>query len=138
MQRLVAFDVGDKRIGIAVSDALGITAQPVETYHRAGGADKDAAYLISVARKYLPCKLIFGLPRNMDGSYGEQAEKVRRFAAKVTALWDGEFDFYDERLTTMAARRILLDADISRSKQKKVIDKLAATVILEGYMQSHS
>lgn len=138
MQRLVAFDVGDKRIGIAVSDALGITAQPVETYHRAGGADKDAAYLISVAKKYVPCKLIFGLPRNMDGSYGEQAEKVRRFAAKVTALWDGEYDFYDERLTTMAARRILLDADISRMKQKKVIDKLAATVILEGYMQSHT
>lgn len=138
MQRLVAFDVGDKRIGIAVSDPLGITAQPVETYHRAGGAEKDAEYLISVAKKYAPCKLVFGLPRNMDGSCGEQAEKVRRFAARVIALWDGEYDFYDERLTTMAARRILLDADISRMKQKKVIDKLAATVILEGYMQSHS
>ena len=138
MQRLVAFDVGDKRIGIAVSDALGITAQPVETYHRAGGAEKDAAYLVSVAQKYAPCRLVFGMPRNMDGSYGEQSEKVKRFAERVLALWDGEYDFYDERLTTMAARRILLDADISRNKQKKVIDKLAATVILEGYMQSHS
>lgn len=137
MQRIVAFDVGDKRIGIAVSDALGITAQPIETYHRAGGAQKDADYLVSVAKKYIPCKIIFGLPRNMDGTYGEQAEKVKSFAAKVIALWNGEYDFYDERLTTMAARRVLLDADISRMKQKKVIDKLAATVILEGYMQSH-
>ena len=137
MERLLAFDVGDKRIGIAVSDPLGITAQPVETYHRGGGAEKDAAYLISVAEKYRPCKLIFGMPRNMDGTYGEQAEKVKKFAGRVLALWDGEHDFYDERLTTMAARRVLLDADISRNKQKKVIDKLAATVILEGYMQAH-
>lgn len=137
MQRLVAFDVGDARIGIAVSDALGITAQPVETYHRGASTKKDAEYLVSVAKKYAPCKLVFGMPRNMDGSYGEQAEKVKRFAEKVLALWGGEHDFYDERLTTMAARRPLLEADISRGKQKKVIDKLAATIILEGYMQSH-
>ncbi len=137
MQRILAFDVGDKRIGVAVSDALGITAQPVETYHRKGGAQKDAEYLLELAKKYAPCMLLFGMPRNMDGSYGEQSEKVKKFAEKVLEGWDGPYDFYDERLTTMAARRVLLDADISRGKQKKVIDKLAAVVILQGYMESH-
>ena len=81
--------------------------------------------------------LLFGMPRNMDGSYGEQSEKVKKFAEKVLEGWDGEYAFYDERLTTMAARRVLLDADISRGKQKKVIYKLAAVVILQGYMESH-
>lgn len=135
MQRILAFDVGDKRIGVAVSDLLGITAQPVETYTRCGNTEKDVNYLLSLANKYAPCKLLFGLPRNMDGSYGEQAEKVQKFAGRVLEKWEGEHDFYDERLTTMAARRVLLDADISRSKQKKVIDKLAAVVILQGYME---
>ena len=83
MQRILAFDVGDKRIGVAVSDALGITAQPVETYHRSGGAQKDAEYLLTLAKKYAPCMLLFGMPRNMDGSYGEQSEKVKKFAEKV-------------------------------------------------------
>ena len=137
MKRILAFDVGDKRIGVAVSAALGITAQPVETYHRKGGAEKDAEYLLSLARKYSPCMLLFGLPRNMDGTYGEQAEKVKRFAQRVLDNWDGEHAFYDERLTTMAARRVLLDADISREKRKQVIDKMAAVVILQGYMESH-
>ena len=114
MQRILAFDVGDRRIGVAVSDALGITAQPVETYHRKGGAEKDAEYLLNLARKYAPCTLLFGLPRNMDGTYGEQAEKVKKFA-----------------------RRVLLDADVSREKRKQVIDKMAAVVILQGYMESH-
>ena len=136
MKRILAFDVGDKRIGIAVSDALGITAQPVETYHRKGGTDKDVEYLLSLAKKYSPCQLLFGLPRNMDGTYGEQADKVKRFAQKIIDRWDGEYAFYDERLTTMAARRVLLDADISREKRKQVIDKMAAVVILQGYMES--
>ncbi|MDD3400269.1 MAG: Holliday junction resolvase RuvX [Eubacteriales bacterium] len=137
MQRILALDVGDKRIGVAVSDLLGVTAQPVETYHRVGSQKKDVAYIIELTKRYAPCKLLFGLPRNMDGSYGEQAEKVRHFAQLVVSEFDGEHDFYDERLTTMAARRVLLDADVSRSKQKKVIDKLAAVVILQGYMDSN-
>ena len=73
----------------------------------------------------------------MDGTYGEQAEKVKKFAQRLIDQWDGPYDFYDERLTTMAARRVLLDADISREKRKQVIDKMAAVVILQGYMESH-
>ena len=90
MQRILAFDVGDRRIGVAVSDALGITAQPVETYHRKGGAEKDAEYLLDLAKRYAPCTLLFGLPRNMDGTYGEQAEKVKKFAQRLIDQWDGE------------------------------------------------
>ena len=94
MKRILAFDVGDKRIGVAVSDALGITAQPVETYHRKGGAEKDAEYLLALAKKYAPCTLLFGLPRNMDGTYGEQAEKVKRFAQRLIDRWEGDYAFY--------------------------------------------
>lgn len=136
MQRILAFDVGDKRIGIAVSDPLGYTAQGLETYARKDELDKDVTYLLSVAERYRPVKLLFGMPRNMNGSYGFQSEKVRAFADAVLAKWDGEHDFYDERLTTAAAERLLLDADVSRSKRRKVIDKMAAVVILQGYLET--
>ncbi|MBR5805007.1 MAG: Holliday junction resolvase RuvX [Clostridia bacterium] len=135
-QRFLAFDVGDRRIGIAVSDLLGITAQPVETYTRTDDEERDIRYLLSVAEKYAPVRLVFGMPRNMNGTYGPQAEKVKAFAGKLLEHWDGEFDFYDERLTTVTAERILLEADVSRKKRKKVVDKIAAVVILQGYMDS--
>ena len=135
-QRFLAFDVGDRRIGIAVSDLLGITAQPVETYTRTDDEERDILYLLSVAEKYAPVRLVFGMPRNMNGTYGPQAEKVKAFAGKLLEHWDGEFDFYDERLTTVTAERILLEADVSRKKRKKVVDKIAAVVILQGYMDS--
>ncbi|HPF53509.1 MAG TPA: Holliday junction resolvase RuvX [Clostridia bacterium] len=134
MIRILALDVGEKRIGVAVSDALGISAQGVETYTRQN-RDKDVEHILELAKRYSPCKLLFGLPRNMDGSYGPQAEKIQRFADRILESWDGEHDFYDERMTTMAASRVLLDADVSRAKRKTVIDKLAAVVILQGYME---
>ena len=136
MERILALDVGDKRIGIAVSDPLGITAQWLETYVRKD-EEQDVAHILALARQYAPVKLLFGLPRNMDGSYGFQAEKVRAFAEAVLKEWDGEHDFYDERLTTAAAERVLLDADVSRKKRRGVIDKLAAVVILQGYLETH-
>lgn len=135
--RTLALDVGDRRIGIAVSDALGITAQGLETYRRTESVKKDVAYILSLVAKYAPCRLLLGLPMNMNGTVGEQGEKVRRFADAISKEWDGEIVFFDERLTTMTARRVLLDADVSRTKQKQVIDKLAAVVILQGYMESH-
>ncbi len=135
-QRFLAFDVGDRRIGIAASDLLGITAQPVETYTRTDDEEKDIRYLLSLAEKYAPVRLVFGMPRNMNGTYGPQAEKVRAFAEKMLEHWDGEYDFYDERLTTVTAERVLLEADVSRKKRKKVVDKIAAVVILQGYMDS--
>ena len=76
------------------------------------------------------------MPRNMDGSYGMQAQKVRAFADAVLADWDGSHDFYDERLTTMSAQRVLIDADMSRKRRKQVVDKIAAVIILQGYLDS--
>ncbi|HWR23607.1 MAG TPA: Holliday junction resolvase RuvX [Feifaniaceae bacterium] len=136
MQRILALDVGDKRIGVAVSDPLGYTAQGLETYTRRETLEQDVDYILTLAERYRPVRLLFGMPRNMDGSYGFQSEKVRAFADAVLEKWDGEHDFYDERLTTAAAERVLLDADVSRKKRRQVIDKMAAVVILQGYMET--
>lgn len=135
MQRILALDVGDKRIGVAVSDPLGYTAQGLETYTRRT-PEQDVEYILNLAERYRPVKLLFGMPRNMDGSYGFQSEKVRAFADTVLERWDGEHGFFDERLTTAAAERVLLDADVSRKKRRQVIDKMAAVVILQGYMET--
>ncbi len=138
MERILALDVGDRRIGIAVSDPLGLTAQGIETYRRADNdPEADARYILSVAERYRPVLLLFGLPRNMDGSYGFQSEKVREFSEIVLRSWDGRHDFYDERLTTVRAEKILLEGNVRREKRKQVIDKMAACIILEGYLESH-
>lgn len=135
--RYFAIDVGDKRIGLAVSDALGITAQGLETYNRTGDTARDAEYIRNYARKYAPCRLVFGIPRNMDGSYGSACDKVRAFADAVLEGWDGEHDFYDERLSTVVAERAMYEADFNWKKRRKVVDKMAAQVILQGYLELH-
>ena len=137
MRRVLALDVGDKRIGVAVSDPLGITAQGLETYTRTGDTEKDAEHIAELAKKYEPVKLLFGMPRNMDGSYGFQSEKVKEFAQAVLKVWDGEHAFFDERLTTVSAERVLVEADMDWRKRRKVVDKLAATIILQGYLDSN-
>lgn len=135
--RYFAVDVGDKRVGLAVSDALGITAQGLETYTRMGDEKKDAAYVREYALKYAPCRIVFGLPRNMDGSCGFACEKVRCFAELVLEGWEGEHDFYDERLSTAYAERALYEAEMNWKKRRRVIDKMAAQVILQGYLELH-
>ena len=137
MRRVLALDVGDKRIGVAVSDPLGITAQGLETYTRTGDTEKDVEHIAELAKKYEPVRLLFGMPRNMDGSYGFQSEKVKEFAQAVLKVWDGEHAFFDERLTTVSAERVLVEADMDWRKRRKVVDKLAATIILQGYLDSN-
>ena len=137
MRRVLALDVGDKRIGVAVSDPLGITAQGLETYTRTGDTETDAEHIAELAKKYEPVRLLFGMPRNMDGSYGFQSEKVKEFAQAVLKVWDGEHAFFDERLTTVSAERVLVEADMDWRKRRKVVDKLAATIILQGYLDSN-
>ena len=137
MLRILAFDVGEKRIGVAVSDLLGITAQGVETYSRSDNLEQDVKHLLQLAESYRPVKLLFGMPRNMDGSYGMQADYTRAFADAVLAQWDGEYAFQDERLTTASARRMLIEADMRRDKRKQVIDKVAAVLILQSYLDAH-
>ena len=137
MRRVLALDVGDKRIGVAVSDPLGITAQGLETYTRTGDTEKDVEHIAELAKKYEPVRLLFGMPRNMDGSYGFQSEKGKEFAQAVLKVWDGEHAFFDERLTTVSAERVLVEADMDWRKRRKVVDKLAATIILQGYLDSN-
>ena len=137
MQRVLALDVGEKRIGLAVSDPLGITAQGLPTYVRRGDIQEDVRHIAALADSYRPVKLVFGMPRNMDGSYGRQAAYTEAFAEQVLAAWDGEHDFFDERLTSKSAERVLIEADLSRAKRKTVIDKLAAVIILQGYLDAH-
>ena len=136
-ERVLALDLGDRRIGSAVSDPLGWTAQGLENYtRRDDDLQADIRHILEIAERYKPVRLLFGMPRNMDGSYGMQAQKVRAFADAVLAEWDGDHDFYDERLTTMSAQRVLIDADLSRKRRKQVVDKLAAVIILQGYLDS--
>ena len=138
MKRVLAIDVGDKRIGLAISDPLGITAQGLETYTRAkDDPAADADYIVEMAKRYKPVRLLFGMPRNMDGSYGFASDKVKVFASLVLERWDGEHAFQDERLTTASARRVLLEADMRRDKRKQVIDKVAAVLILQSYLDAH-
>ncbi len=137
MLRILAFDVGERRIGVAVSDLLGITAQGVETYTRSDNLEQDVKHLLQLAESYRPVKLLFGMPRNMDGSYGMQADITREFADAVLTHWDGDHAFQDERLTTASARRMLIEADMRRDKRKQVIDKVAAVLILQSYLDAH-
>ena len=135
MDRIICLDVGDRRIGVAVSDLLGITAQGIETYTREiDNEQKDADYIVDLALKQGASKILFGMPRNMNGTYGPQADKVKHFAEIVLRKWNGSYDYYDERLTTVSAEKALLEADVSRKKRKNVIDKIAAVVILQGYL----
>ena len=136
--RCLSLDVGDKTVGIAVSDPLGFTAQGVKTIRRTSNKNdfKEIGDLIS---QYEVETLVIGLPKNMNGTEGERCELVRNFAAKLQdAFPDVKQIFWDERLSTVAAEKSLIAADVSRKKRKKVIDKMAAVYILQGYLDSVS
>lgn len=134
MKKVLGLDIGEKRIGIAVSDAFGWTAQGVETYARKGG--DDAEYIAGKARELGASLIVAGLPLNMNGSEGRSALSVRAFMDEVRAL-GFEVCFQDERLTTVSAERMLIEADVSRKKRREVVDKLAAVYILGAYLDSH-
>ncbi len=134
MQRIMGIDIGEKRIGIAVSDMLGITAQGVETYTRMG--PEDAKYIADKAKELGAQTIVAGLPLNMNGSEGPSAQKARAFMDEVKAQ-GLKAVFQDERLTTVSAERALLEADMSRKKRRQVIDKVAAVYILRAYLDSH-
>jgi putative Holliday junction resolvase len=131
--RIAALDVGDVRIGVAVSDELGLTAQGVGVVRRVGGR-RDLDALAHLLAPYAPERLVVGLPLNMNGSEGPQAVRVRTFAAKVAAHLGLPLEFWDERLTTVAAERALLEADLSRRRRRELVDQVAATLILEGFL----
>lgn len=134
MQRIMGVDIGEKRIGVAASDLLGITAQGIETYTRKG--DQDAKYIADKAKELGANTIVAGLPLNMNGSEGPAAEKARTFMSEV-ATFGLNVVFQDERLTTVSAERTLLEADMSRKKRRQVVDKLAAVYILRAYLDTH-
>lgn len=138
MKRKIALDVGDVRIGVAVSDLLGITANPRETYVRKkGDTNADIEYFCEYAKREEADAFVLGLPKNMDGTEGDRAVVTRQFGDMLQEASGLSVLYQDERLTTVSAERMLIDADVRREKRKKVIDKVAATIILQSYLDSH-
>lgn len=135
MKRKVALDVGDVRIGVAVSDIMGICANPRETYVRKkDDAEADAEYFARYAAAEDADAFVLGLPKNMDGTEGPRAAVTREFGDLLTLKSGLPVIYVDERLTTVSAERMLIEADVRREKRKKVIDKVAATIILQSYL----
>ena len=131
MQALLGLDLGDKTIGVALSDRLLSVASPFETIRRRKFG-LDAACLLEIAQMREAGGLILGLPRNMDGSEGARCQSTRAFARNLERLTDLPITFWDERLSTVAAERALLEADASRKRRAEVIDNVAASYILQG------
>jgi len=129
--RIMGLDIGEKRIGVAVSDPLGYTAQGISTIKR-----EDVVDLKKIVSDYNIEKIVVGFPKNMDGSIGEQGKKVLDFIEELKKEINLPILTWDERLTTKEAEGVLLKANLSRAKRKRVIDKLAAALILQGYLDS--
>ncbi len=133
MTRIIALDVGHRRIGVAASDPLGITAQPVETYRRKG-LQADIAHFAELFREREAGLIVCGLPLNMNGTQGPQAEETREFAQVLHEACGLPIEFVDERLTSAMAQRNLIESGMRREKRKDVIDQLAAVHILQTYL----
>ena len=132
--RIMGLDVGDATIGVAVSDLLGITAQGITTIRRTSiKADMESLKSIIIEKNIT--KIVVGFPKNMNNTVGPRGEKTLQFCETLKEyIGDMEIVLWDERLTTCAAERTLLEADVSRKKRKAVIDKIAAVLILQGYL----
>lgn len=132
--RLLGLDVGEKTIGIAVSDPLGLTAQGVEVWRRRS-EEEDLAHLAAVAEAYGVVRIVVGLPLRTDGLPGPEAERVKRFAARVEERTGRPVALWDERFTTREAERGLIAAGLRRERRRAVVDMTAASLILQGYME---
>jgi putative Holliday junction resolvase len=133
--RWMGLDYGDKTIGVAVSDELGWTAQGLETIRRQT-PDKDAQRIADILKQYEVTEIVVGLPKNMNNTIGPRGEICIAFSQDLQQRLQVPVHLWDERLTTVSATRVLLEADVSRKKRKAVIDKMAAALILQGYMDS--
>ena len=130
---LAGLDLGTVTIGVAVSDGLRSVATPIETIKRTKfGKDADALLTLTTARDIQG--IILGLPFNMDGSEGPRCQSTRAFARNFSAMWPGLITFWDERLSTVAAEKALLEADTTRKRRAEVIDHVAASYILQGVL----
>jgi putative Holliday junction resolvase len=133
--RILALDPGTKRIGVAVSDELKVIAQPLEFVAAQPLADFFAR-LKQIAREKEVELILVGMPRNMDGTYGPAAAKVQEFVAALKEAVSVPVKTWDERLTSAQANRVLLQANVRRQKRKETVDKMAAAILLQGYLDS--
>ena len=136
--RYLALDVGTKRIGIAVSDGLGLTAQPVMTLERRRNPREDLRSIARLARRHEVSGIVVGLPLHMSGEESPRAAKTRTFAAELGELSGLPIHLWDERLTSEAAHEILYAAGRKRQTHKDVVDQVAAVLILESFLNSHA
>jgi len=136
MTRILGIDVGEARIGLAVSDELGMLAHPLETVNaREGNPLKHVAEVVAREKVDL---VVIGLPRNMSGTYGPAAEKAREFATKLQKYSPCTVKFWDERLTTVAAQKQLHETGKNTKNSRSIIDQVAAVLILQGYLDSQA
>ncbi|MBD3860485.1 MULTISPECIES: Holliday junction resolvase RuvX [Bacillus] len=135
--RILGLDLGTKTLGVAISDEMGWTAQGIETIKidEAGG-DFGLTRLSDIIAQYGTDKIVLGFPKNMNGTVGPRGEASQSFAKVLENTYNVPVVLWDERLSTMAAEKMLISADVSRQKRKKVIDKMAAVMILQGYLDS--
>lgn len=133
--RILALDVGNKRIGAALSDELNILAQPLYTIHRKG-LERDIQEIVNIIKEKNVGTVIVGLPKNMDGTVGFQGEKTQKFAEILMQNIEVPLIMWDERLTTVSARRIMIENDVKQKDKKNLVDTVAAVVILENYLNS--
>ena len=130
--RILGIDYGAVRIGLAMSDEIGMLATPLETVASSAALKR----IQEIVAQYGIQKIVLGMPRNMDGTYGFKAEEVRKFATLLQTKLSIEICFWDERLTTRGVERMLIEADVSRKKRKEVIDQLAAQQILQSFLDA--
>jgi putative Holliday junction resolvase len=135
--RILGLDIGDRRIGMAISDGLGITAQPAGMIDRSKTPDYFEK-IIEAAREREAVLIVAGLPKRLDGSSSPQTEKAEKFIAELGAMTDIPIETWDERLTTVSAEAVLIEANMRRSSRKKVIDSVAAQIMLQHYLDCHT
>ena len=131
--RILGLDIGTKTIGVAISDPLGWTAQGITTIRRKNYTS-DMEAIKKICNEYSVETIVAGMPKNMNGTIGPSGEMVIEFCERLKEVVNIDIEFWDERLTTVAAHRAMLEADLSRSKRNKIVDKVAATYILQGYL----
>ncbi|MCS3919690.1 Holliday junction resolvase RuvX [Fervidibacter sacchari] len=135
MARILAVDYGEKRIGLAVSDELGITASPLTTLmHRSD--EETVRHIAQLASKLKVAQIVIGLPRRTDAQEGEMERRVKAFAEKLRQAVSVPIVLFDERFTTRIAEQVLLEADLSRRKRKQVRDRLAAVILLQSFLEA--
>lgn len=131
--RILGLDIGSRTVGVAVSDPMGWTAQGITTIKRKNFT-ADVAEVKKYFDEYGATKIVAGLPKNMNGTIGPSGEMVYEFCKQLTDNFDPEIIFWDERLTTVAAHKAMIEGDLSRARRKKIVDKIAAIYILQGYL----